>query len=160
MAFNRTTAAIIDNVLLIAVSGAAIGAAVIAPNVIQALDKPLQKYLDGFDKRGQKREWQRIVAHMKRQGLISIPTEDYEHGVRITSRGRARAEKARIEGLSIKKPRKWDKKWRFVLFDIPETRKVSRDTLTEKLRSLGFRQLQRSVWLHPYPCREEIEALT
>jgi CRISPR-associated endonuclease Cas2 len=48
----------------------------------------------------------------------------------------------------------WDRKWRIVIFDIPERRKKSRDTLRGKLQQVGFQKLQSSVWIYPYDCEE------
>jgi len=41
---------------------------------------------------------------------------------------------------------KWDGKWRFVIWDIPEKRRKVRDLLRSKLKELGFSQFQKSVW--------------
>ncbi len=59
--------------------------------------------------------------------------------------------------MRILKPRKWDGKWRIVGFDIPEKQKKAREALRYKLKELGFLQIQKSLFLYPYPCREEIE---
>jgi len=50
----------------------------------------------------------------------------------------------------------WDGKWRVVIFDIPEKRKRSRDALRDKLKELGFYELQKSVFVFPYECDDEI----
>lgn len=47
----------------------------------------------------------------------------------------------------ISKP--WDGKWRFVCFDIPEKHKDVRDQIRRSVKNLGFRQLQRSIWISP-----------
>lgn len=47
-------------------------------------------------------------------------------------------------------PRKWDKKWRLVVFDIPEEKRVYRDHLRRYLKILGFGKVQRSIWVSPY----------
>ncbi|MBI4156072.1 MAG: CRISPR-associated endonuclease Cas2 [Candidatus Zambryskibacteria bacterium] len=52
---------------------------------------------------------------------------------------------------------KWDKKWRIVMFDIPERLKKVRDTLRYQLKRLGFIELQRSVFVLPFECENEIE---
>jgi DNA-binding transcriptional regulator PaaX len=44
-----------------------------------------------------------------------------------------------------------------VVFDIPEKLKRGRDALREKLKELGFYELQKSVFVFPYECRDEIE---
>ena len=59
--------------------------------------------------------------------------------------------------MEIRKPKVWDKKWRIVLFDIPELHRKSRDALRYRLRQLGFFEYQKSVFVHPYDCRDEIE---
>lgn len=48
------------------------------------------------------------------------------------------------------KNKKWDKKWRILIFDIPERKRKFRDNLRITLLNIGFRQLQKSVWIFPY----------
>jgi DNA-binding transcriptional regulator PaaX len=96
---------------------------------------------------------------MRRQGLLAYRTEDYEHGLVITPAGRKRASTLNLETLSIPHPEAWDHKWRIVFFDIPEKQKPQRDALSRKLRQLGFLQLQRSVWIHPFPARSQVETV-
>lgn len=157
MAKNDTTSAIIDGLLKFMVAGGLIATVVVTPNAVQALDKPLKAFFDKMDERQRQREWRRILVYMQKKRLV---TKDYEHGIGITEAGRQRAEQADFDQLTIKKPARWDKKWRVVLYDIPERLKVGRNALTAKLRHLGFYQLQRSVWVHPFPCHKEIEAVT
>lgn len=52
---------------------------------------------------------------------------------------------------------RWDKKWRVVFFDIPEKRRAERNVLRDKLKELEFREIQKSVFIHPYPCFDEID---
>jgi len=154
---NDTTAAIIDGLLKLAMGGTVIGVAILAPNAVQIFGKPLNRYFKRFDARAREREFRRITSYMRRQGLVR---GSYEHGLAITEAGRKRAEKADFDNLSIAKPKKWDKKWRLVMFDIPQTHKRGRDYLTSKLKALGFRQLQQSVWVYPFMCREEVEMVS
>ena len=62
-----------------------------------------------------------------------------------------------LDRLVIKEPTAWDKKWRVVMFDVPEHLKKVRDTLRMHFKDMGFYEFQKSVFVHPYPCREEIE---
>lgn len=55
-----------------------------------------------------------------------------------------------------KAPKAWDKRWRVVCFDIPETQQYVRRVFQSKLSELGFYRLQQSVFVHPYPCAELI----
>jgi len=51
----------------------------------------------------------------------------------------------------------WDKKWRVVFFDIPEKFRWGRDAIRRKLKELGFYELQKSVFVFPYECEDEID---
>ncbi|MFC1756901.1 hypothetical protein ACFLZC_01975, partial [Patescibacteria group bacterium] len=64
-----------------------------------------------------------------------------------------------LDEMILLKPKKWDGKWRLVIFDIPETKRCARDALRQKLEQLEFYQCQKSTWIHPFPCIEEIEFL-
>ena len=47
-----------------------------------------------------------------------------------------------------------------VIFDVPEKKKIIRDALRRKIQELGFQELQKSVFVYPYPCFKEIETVT
>lgn len=153
MAGNSETSAVIDGILKFIVMGGTLITVLVAPNAAVALDKPLKLYFKKMDKRSRERELRRLTNYMKKQGLIS---GNYEHGLSITKAGRKRAQKADFDNLTVKVPARWDGKWRLVMFDIPEHFKKGRNQLAYKLRLLGFRQLQKSVWIHPFECRQEI----
>lgn len=55
--------------------------------------------------------------------------------------------------------RRWDGRWRMVLFDIGEERSTQRDKLRRYLRARGFGYLQHSVWISPHPLESETDAL-
>src|SRR3989344_7765723 len=75
----------------------------------------------------------------------------------ITSAGKRELLKYDYDDLNIRKPKKWDKKWRVVIFDIPEKKKKIRDQINLKLKELGFLSLQKSTFILPYECRNEVE---
>ncbi len=58
-----------------------------------------------------------------------------------------------------KLPKKWDGLWRIVMFDVYETNRTRRNALRNQLKEYGFVQLQKSVWLFPFPCDEFITLL-
>jgi hypothetical protein len=157
MARDERTSAIVDGLLHFLITGGILTVGLTAPNAIQALDKPLRLYFKKMDERSRKREYRRYVAYMKKQGLVKFKADDYEHGIVLTKAGKKRAEKSRIDNLTITKPQIWDQKWRIVFFDIPQSKKYARDTFTRKLKRLGFIPLQQSTWVYPYGCRGEIE---
>jgi len=75
----------------------------------------------------------------------------------LTKLGRQAALTYDLENMRIEVPKKWDKKWRIVIFDIPEPMKKVRDAFRSHLRILGFYELQKSVLVYPYKCSNEIE---
>lgn len=151
------TGKILDEALRITVSAGALAGALVLPNLLIALEKPLNKYLDNYDQRERQREAKRIIYYMKSQGYLR---GEYEHGLQITAKGRKHLQKMDFEQLQIGNQSLWDHMWRIVFYDIPESNKAGRQSLTSKLRKMGFFQLQRSVWIHPLPCRDVIEKVT
>lgn len=77
----------------------------------------------------------------------------------LTDKGKERALTYDIEKMEIKKPKQWDGKWRIVLFDIPERARKIRDAFRHHLKQLNFCEFQKSVFVHPYDCQDEIEYL-
>ncbi|MBM3250634.1 MAG: CRISPR-associated endonuclease Cas2 [Candidatus Nealsonbacteria bacterium] len=74
----------------------------------------------------------------------------------LTEKGKLKAltyhfEKMKVEGG------KWDGEWRLVIFDIPENFRKGRDALRDKLKEIGFYELQKSVFVFPYECKSEID---
>jgi len=74
----------------------------------------------------------------------------------LTKKGKLRALTYNFQKMKVEE-RDWDEKWRIVIFDIPEKMKRGRDAIREKLKALGFYELQKSVFVYPYECQNEIE---
>ena len=75
----------------------------------------------------------------------------------LSENGKQKALRFNIDKLEIKKPVKWDGKWRIVMFDIPEKLRRLRDSLRIHFREICLIELQKSVFVYPYPCSKEIE---
>ncbi len=74
----------------------------------------------------------------------------------LTKEGKTLAREYDLENLAVEIPKVWDKKWRFVMFDIPEKFKRRRSALRFHLQRLGFRHVHKSVYALPFECGEEI----
>ena len=94
----------------------------------------------------------------KRGWIIARQTED-GWKISLTKKGRAELLAYELGQKGIVKPKKWDEKWRLLIFDIPEKRRMVRDKIRRFLQSVGFVRLQDSVWVHPYECREILNML-
>lgn len=89
--------------------------------------------------------------------LILQEKKDGTFVVELSQTGKRKVKEMHIETLRLQRPKKWDRIWRFVIFDIPNKKKPLREALRQRLKTLGFYQLQESVWVCPWPCKEEIE---
>ncbi|QQS18000.1 hypothetical protein IPL68_05105 [Candidatus Saccharibacteria bacterium] len=157
MAKNAQTSALVDAVLRTVVFGTALTALILAPNALIGRDGPMKRAFDALDKRAQEREIARVLAYMRSKKLLA---ENYQNGLEITTLGRLRLKRLEYEKLFIPIPEVWDGQWRLVLFDIPEEHKRERRLFTDKIKQLGFRYLQQSVWVHPFESRQEITLVT
>lgn len=61
--------------------------------------------------------------------------------------------------FKITSPKRWDKKWRIIIFDIPEKKRSVRDEIRGIFIKAGFKKLQDSVWVYPYDCEDVIGLL-
>lgn len=59
----------------------------------------------------------------------------------------------------VLKNKKTDEYKRLIIFDIPERRRDVRDVLRRKLKEFECRALQRSVYITPYVCENEIHEI-
>jgi hypothetical protein len=86
-----------------------------------------------------------------------IENEDGTTTVVLSERGRKQALTYSLQEMKLKKTDFWDSVWRLVLYDIPEVNKKGRDSLRQTLFQIGMFELQQSVFIYPFPCKEEID---
>lgn len=77
----------------------------------------------------------------------------------LTDKGKEKVLTYNLDEMAIKKPKQWDGKWRIVLFDIPEKMRKIRDAFRHHLNQLEFYEFQKSVFVHPFNCQDEINYL-
>lgn len=114
------------------------------------------------------REWEKINKNTLKRAIRSLyesnligykKNKDGSIMLFLTKDGKDRALTYKTDKMEIKRPEKWDKKWRVILFDIPERRRKNRDALRSHLKKLRFLEFQKSVFIHPYDCREQLDFL-
>lgn len=112
------------------------------------------------------REWRNLnqralhdaVRKLYQSKLITYQEQsDGTVSLTLTDGGTSRILRYRLDDMKIKRPARWDRIWRLVMFDIPETKKQGRDALAAKLKQLGFYPLQKSVFIFPYDCKNEVD---
>lgn len=155
MTHNSLTKRVVDELIKYLAAGGIIKIDIKEPALEKYLTSDLKVYLN---QKSNLTKTKVILRYMKNQNLIEyekLPA--HQAKLRLTVSGIKRAQRISLAEISIPKPKRWDKKWRVVLFDIPETQRQARNALSSKLKALGFKQIQRSVWVHPFPCQIEIE---
>lgn len=112
------------------------------------------------------KEWKKINERSLKESIRKLYQSkiiDYKENndgtvkLILTENGKKRALLYDLDKLKINKPPKWDGLWRMVIFDIPEDRKPARMALASKLKEIGFYPMQKSVFIHPYECKDEID---
>jgi DNA-binding transcriptional regulator PaaX len=96
---------------------------------------------------------------LRKEGCIEMSKKNHQIYISLTEKGKRKASWLQIDSLAIKRSKRWDKKWRIVIFDISQLKKLYREAFRGKLKELGFYPLQKSVWVYPFDCRDEIELL-
>ncbi len=117
----------------------------------------LLKYFRGR-KKGARFNYQakNALGRLAKSGLITFEERDGKRYARITEVGKQVLEIESMRENSMQKPKKWDGRWRVVLFDIPERRRGVRNRLRVFMQEYGFVRLQDSVWIYPYDCEDLI----
>lgn len=105
-------------------------------------------------------KFNREVHRLKRNGYIKTYNKNGEIMLEITKKGIKLVKKYNFKDLELKKETKWDKNWRIVMFDIPENNRSARRSLRTKLDQLGFAKYQKSVFIYPYSCWDEINFIS
>lgn len=140
-----------QQIILATVAGAGIlGIGLLAPNVLGAMAK-----LGIIPNRRQKEYVSSSASKMVKKGLMRFNGKFYE----LTMAGQERLRRWEFNQFKFERPKKWDKKWRVIIFDIPDKKRKERDQIRTLFKSAGFYLLQESVWVYPYDCEDIIALL-
>lgn len=111
-------------------------------------------------------EWNKIKEYSLKRAIRSlyqsrlVKVMENDNGsmtLVLTEDGKKKALTYNMDTMTVKKPKKWDGKWRLVLFDIPDKRKKEREVLRSLLKQLGFVKYQESAFIIPYECKNEVD---
>lgn len=99
-------------------------------------------------KRYKRHHYSHLIWRNLKVGYIEKIVKEEEVYLRLTGEGREKI--IRDFPLLAFQKKKWDEKWRIVLFDIAELNRKKRDMLRGKLKELGFGMFQESVYISPH----------
>ncbi|MEK7542294.1 MAG: hypothetical protein AAB524_01175 [Patescibacteria group bacterium] len=112
----------------------------------------------GRKKYGRKKIYD-TFSRLRRDGYIKVEKHNHQIYISLTEEGRRKAGRFQVNSLEIKKPKQWDGNWRIIIFDIVQPQRIKREALRGFLKRLNLYPLQKSVWVHPYNCKDEIGLL-
>jgi hypothetical protein len=145
---------IIQSLLALAANGVSVPAGSVSPALVRMLAAKSQPRHFSINAVGQ------ALRRLERRGLVRRTKQRKTVQLSLTQAGELGNGKASLDDLLLPdRPTEWDGRWRIVLFSIPESLKDTRTLFRRKLQAFGFRSLQRSAWLYPFPCESVVNEL-
>lgn len=151
----------VKEILILLGAGTLLAASLIMPN----LPMVLKPFLDEQRKK-EANEWKKfntwrlkqVLKRMHQQKLVDIVEQNDGYLVKISDHGKKKLLKFNLDEMELKN-KKWDGKWRIIVYDIFTGKKEQANLFRRTLKRLKFFQLQKSVYITPFKCYDEIEYL-
>ena len=155
----------VKDVLLLLAGGTFIAASLIFPG-LPIIAKEALKVYNSHKREKRQKEWKKyntwrlrqVIKRLQKQKLVEIINVDEQLVVKISDRGRQKVLKYDLE-IMVLDQTNWDGKWRIITYDIATAKKWQRQFFRQTLNRMNFLKLQRSVYLTPFKCINEIEYL-
>ena len=150
----------VRDILFLVGSGAFLAAAVVMPG-LALLIKPFLKDERAHEvwKRFNIPYLKRTLERLQKEKLVRLGEKDGKQVAEITQAGRKKILRYALSETEVIKPKLWDGKWRLISYDIPLGKTRLRKSFRNYLLAWGFYPLHESVFLHAWPCEEQIEFL-
>ena len=105
--------------------------------------RPYRKLHNLFSGRYSTQKINSNVSSLRRRGYLSVVAKDPSGSmsIHLTDKGKIRI--ADLIGDALPE----GPEYHFISFDIPETKRQKRDTFRKTIKRLGFRQVQKSLWV-------------
>ncbi|KKT16747.1 MAG: hypothetical protein A2654_00345 [Candidatus Nealsonbacteria bacterium RIFCSPHIGHO2_01_FULL_43_31] len=98
-------------------------------------------------------------CELRKRGFIILEKDAHDIKLALTPKGEKIAGYMQINKMKIQRPKKWDSLWRVLTFDISNLKTTQRNAIRKLLKEIGFQCLQKSVWVHAFDCKAEIEII-
>jgi len=110
-----------------------------------------------YQRKEARKYFSQLIYYLKKKGYIKIKNLGAKKGVILTEKGSEKVLKTKLK--IEEKKRRPDGKWIMLIFDIPERKRHLRDFLRSVIYFLGYKMLQRSVWICPYDVLKKTEVV-
>ena len=151
-------------VLMLLGAGAFLAASIIFPGLPMAA-KPFIDVVKEADRNKRQKEWEKfnlwrlrqVIKRMQSSKLVEVKEEKGVPIIKITHKGKQKLLRYKIDEMVLES--NWDGKWRLVIYDVQTGKRANSEMFRTMLNKLRFLKLQRSVYLSPFKCEDEIEYL-
>ncbi len=121
---------------------------------LQLMSRAYESMYGFVPSRYKRSNYLQTVARTLKTNDIEKVYKDGKVYLRLTSMGKSKLYR---DFPILNLTRKWNSHWVIVVFDIEEKSKRVRNRFREKLKSLGFKMLQKSIWISPLPIGEDMK---
>ena len=104
-----------------------------------------------------KRKFSQLVYYLKQNNYIKVKNLEGKQAILLTKKGISKALVSKW--TSEERPRRKDRKWIMVIFDIPQKHPKARGLLRSVLKNMGYELFQQSAWVTPYDVFRQTEDL-
>ena len=130
--------------------------ALAAPNMAATVSKAFVNWYRAQNK-SRRQQIRKTFKQLRRQRLIEEREINGKTTIVLSEAGQRRVLEYKLDDIKIQPMEKWDGVWHIVIFDVPEKMKKAREALRSKLKLWGCYPLQKSIFVTPYKCRDEID---
>lgn len=156
----------VKGILLLLGVGTVLVGTILMPTLPMAL-KPIIDFYKKRQRENDLKQWNRfnqarlkfVLKRLHQQKVVEISEEDGVSIIKLSDKGRVKFLKYKMEEIMVDKPPRWDGKWRLIIYDIRKEKRILSEIFRSFLKKMEFLKLQRSVYLTPYKCGEQIEFL-
>lgn len=107
----------------------------------------------------ERRRLMQSFRQLQKSGYVTRKIKNGKEAFVVTQKGKQKIAQYVVDDCHIARQTKWDKKWRMVMFDIPEKKARVRKEVSFRIKSMGMHPIQNSVFVSPFPCKKEIDFL-
>lgn len=152
-------------VLVLLGLGTFLAASLIFPGLPMIVGKGAKEYgKSQWEKK--KKEWDKynlwrlrqMIKRMQNSKFVEIVKENGVQSIKITEKGKRKLLSYDIEKISLDDT-KWDGSWRLIVYDIGTEKKANYEIFRRTITKLRLLKLQKSVYLTPFKCEDQIEYL-
>lgn len=111
--------------------------------LVDSPKRPYRRFHDLFSGRYSAQEISSNISSLKRRGYLNIRKSAQDSSMSICLTGKGKIRIADLIGNALPE----GPEYHFISFDIPETIRQKRDAFRKTIKRLGFREVQKSLWV-------------